>query len=293
MNKVKDAVPAPLKDSVAAKGKKNPKDETDHELEGLMSEIEGDLRADEFKKIWKSYGNQIIAFVVLLVLSVAAVQYYRQREAGLHIEAGRNYELALKISNDGKRGEAITQLDTLIKGGDEGYAALSRLTQAALQIQEKNIDGAIANYKALAADAKADPVLRDLAVLLRVLHSIDREDAKALEGELTPLTNPNNAFNMSALELSALLAVKQGDTARAVKILAEITSDTTVPPSMRERAEDLSKFYQSGVTPPPPTPAAVMPAAVAPAPVAPAPPAAPAAAPAPAAKPAADPAAKP
>jgi len=124
-------------------------------------------------------------------------------------------------------------------------------------------------------------VFRDIAVVLQVLHSLDREDPKTLEAVLTPITSPNNAFNMSALELSALLAAKQGDTARAVKILAEITSDTTVPASMRERAEDLSKFYQSGVTPPPPSPATLVPAGAAPVPAVPAP----AAAPAPAAKP--------
>ena len=53
----------------AAKGKKGAPDETDHELEGLMSEIESDLREEEFKKIWKRHGNSIIAAAVALELS--------------------------------------------------------------------------------------------------------------------------------------------------------------------------------------------------------------------------------
>ncbi len=277
MSDTKKAVPAPAK-----KGKAS---DVDPEFEGLMSEIETDLRADEFKKIWTKYGTVIITLAVLLVGGATGFELYRQNTTRLNEAAARNYELAVLDVEAGKIDEAITRFGDVAKGGVEGYSALARLSQASLQVHKNDLDGAIANYKALAADQKADPVFRDIAVVLQVLHSLDREDPKALEAVLTPVTNPNNAFNMSALELSALLAVKQGDTARAVKILAEITSDTTVPPSMRERAEDLSKFYQSGVTPPPPTPAAVMPAAVAPAPVAPAPPAAPAAAPAPAAKP--------
>lgn len=263
MNNAKGAVPAP----VAAKGKKKDKDEADHELDGLMSEIEGDLRSEEFKKIWQAYGTQIIAFFVIIVIAVAGIQFYRQRDARLHAEAGRNYELALEANNTGKRPDAIKQLDPLITGNDKGYRALARLAQAAMQVQEKNIPAAVANYKALAADAKADPVLRDLAVLLRVLHSIDREDAKALEGELTPLLGPDNAFNPSALELQALLAAKQGDSARAVKILAQVAADPDASGPQKERVGDLSKMYQSGVMPPPPA-APTLPAA-APAPAAP------------------------
>ena len=267
LNTAKDAA---LPAKIPAKGKKDKKDkkdETDHELEGLMSEIESDLQADEFKKIWKAYGNLIVAFVVLALIAVFGVQFYRQREAQQHEAAGRAYETALKISNEGKRAEAIKELGVLTAGNDEGYRSLARLAQAALQVQEKNVDGAVANYKALAADQKADPVLRDLAVLLRVLHSIDREDAKALEAELTPLLAPDNAFNPSALELQALLAAKQGDTPRAVKILATVSADPNASAAQRERVGDLSKMYQFGVMPPPPA-APIMSAPIAPAPAA-------------------------
>ena len=194
LNKIKDAVPAP------AKGKKAKKeDDTDYELEGLMSEIEGDLRTDEFRKIWQAYGNQIIAFAVILVMAVAGVQFYRQREARLHAEAGRAYELAVKAANDKKTDDAIAQLGALINGSDEGYRSLARLSQAALFVEQKKVDAAIANYQALAADTKADPVLRDLAKLLTVLHSVDKADPKALEAQLAPLLAPNSAFSPSAL----------------------------------------------------------------------------------------------
>ncbi|MBY0511935.1 MAG: tetratricopeptide repeat protein [Rhodospirillaceae bacterium] len=279
MNNVKDAVPAPA-DAAKGKNKKKP-DDTDHELEGLMSEIETDLREEEFKKIWKSYGALIITFVVAMIVGVAGFQFYRQVEAKRQDESASRYEAAVKADEDGKTDEALAQLNALAKDGAKGYATLARLTEAALQVRKNDIDAALANYKVIMDDTGVDPVFRDLATLLTVLHSIDRADAKTLEAQLTPLTNPNNAFNLSALELSALLAAKQGDTARAIKTLAQITADPGAPASMRERADDLTKLYESGVVPPPP-PAPAMPAPM-PAPtvtITPAAPAAPAAPPA-------------
>lgn len=263
MTKEKNAVPA----TVITKGGKGPvEDETDHELEGLMSEIETDLRSDEFKKIWKAHSNTITALIVLFVVGVTGFQLYRQYEARQHEEAARQYELAIEAGQDAANADkAIAQFGTLIKEGDRGYTALARLSQASLQLEKKDIDGAIANYKALAADEKADPILRDLGTLLFVLHSLDRADAKTLEATLTPLTSPTNPYNLSAMELSALLAAKQGDTARALKTLEQISVDPKTPTAMRDRVADLTKLYQAGTLPPPPaapaTPAAVAPAA--------------------------------
>lgn len=274
MNNVKDAVPAPA-DAAKGKNKKKP-DDTDHELEGLMSEIETDLREEELKKIWKNYGALIITFVVAMVIGVAGFQFYRQYETKRQDESAARYEAAVKADEEGKTEDAISQLAALAQDGAKGYATMARLTEAALRVRKNDIDAALANYKTIAADKGVDPVFRDLATLLTVLHSIDRADAKTLEAQLTPLTNPNNAFNLSALELTALLAAKQGDTPRAIKTLAQISADPEAPASMRERAEDLTKLYESGVMPPPP-PAPAIPAAPAAAPAAAAPVAPPAA----------------
>ena len=261
MNKVKDAVPAPT--GPAAKGKPETPDELDPEFQGLMSEIETDLRADEFKKIWKSYGNVIITFVILVVVGVTGAVLYRDSEVKNREAAARRYELAIAAQQDGKTDDAITAFTALTKDGGKGYGMLARFSLAALQIQKQDFAGATATYKSLADDQAVEPTFRDLATLLRVLNNIDRDDPKTLEAALTPLTGPNNAFNLSALELQALLAAKQGDTERAVKTLAQITTDPNTPASMRERAQDLTKLYQAGVIPPPPAPPA-MPSAAAP-----------------------------
>ncbi len=277
LRKSKDAaVPAPTKS--ADKDKAQP--EVDHELDGLMSEIESDLRDDEFRKIWRRYGHVIVGAVIALVAGVFGVQAWRQYETDARAALATRYTVAARALDAGQYDDALAGFGEVAAKPGEGYAALARLGQAAAQIQKKDLDGAIATYKALAGDTRADPIFRDLATVLRVLHSLDRDDPKTLEAVLTPLLAPNNAFNHSALELSALLAAKQGDNARAAKLAEQIVTNANAPQGLRQRAQDLGALFKIGVPSVPPESASAAPAALA-APAAPVAPAAPAAAPAP------------
>ncbi|MEQ9528125.1 MAG: hypothetical protein RIF42_06920, partial [Parvibaculaceae bacterium] len=68
-------------------------------------------------------------------------------------------------------------------------------------------------------------------------------DPAALESELAPLTGPGQPFRHSALELAAVLAAQQGETARAREYLAEILGDPNAPQGIRSRALELTDFY--------------------------------------------------
>jgi len=146
---------------------------------------------------------------------------------------------------DGKTDEALGILTDLARNTGEGYGAVAQLQRAGILLQKNDVDGAVAVYKTLAADSKADQTLRDLATLLQVLHSLDREPPQTLEVLLAPLLNPGNPFNASALELSALLAAKEGDTGRAAKLAEQILMEPSTPPNLRNRAKDLAAYYMS------------------------------------------------
>lgn len=266
LNTPKDAVPAPVDPKAKDKAAKT---DSDIELEGLMSEIETDLREEELKKIWNNYGTQIVVLVALMILGVGAFEAYKYFDLKQRTEVSNRYAAASALLEERKTDEALTAFTALSQDAVEGYRALAQLNQAGLLIEKKDIEGATKIYTALAADGTADPVHRDLAGLLRVLHNMDREDPKVLESVVVSLIGPGKPFNLSALEAQALLAAKQGDMARAVKTLELIASDPSASQTMRQRAEDLTKLYQAGVIPPPSappaTPAAAAPAAAAPA----------------------------
>jgi hypothetical protein len=68
---------------------------------------------------------------------------------------------------------------------------------------------------------------------------LDKEDPAALTGRLAPLTTGNNAWRHSALELTALLAQRGGDTAKAREIYTTLADDPTTPQQLRGRAAEM------------------------------------------------------
>ncbi len=242
MTASKDAskVPAPTK----AKSKKTEKSEEEALLDGLMSEIEEDLRDEEIAKIWKQYGNLIIAVIVVGIVSVIGWQLWKQNQDAKQAELTRQYEVASNLVRDGKFDEAMTAYAAVADKHSGGLAALSQLQKAALAIEKGDSAGALATYKALENDASADALFRDLAAVFYTLHAIDTENALQLEANLKPLLDPANPLRHSALELTALLAGKQGDVARGLKIAEELSADPKAPQGVRQRAEELAAMYR-------------------------------------------------
>lgn len=218
----------------------------DPEFEGLMSEIEDELRSEELKKLWARYGNAIIAGAVVIVLAVAGWQYWRQQDAAQRAALAVSFQDASRLAGEGKIDEAVTALAAIAGHRGEGYAVLAQLQKAALMAdQGKDPAGVLAAYRALIDDPGIDRLFRDLATVLYVMHALDSAPAAELEQMLTPTLNPANPFHYTGLELTALLADKQGDRARARQIAEQLLADSAAPLGIRQRAEELAAVFKA------------------------------------------------
>jgi hypothetical protein len=221
------------------------KPEVDHELNGLMSEIEADIREEELQKIWKKYSGVFVAFAVALVLGVLGVQLFRQYETKTRTEIALSYDNAAKQLDSGDPDKALAAFtDIAGRRFAGGYNVLARMGEAAAFLKKNDEAGAAKIYTALSTDSGVDPAFRDLATILRALHSMDTANPKDLEAALAPVTSPDNAFSFSALELSAVLSAKQGNSKHASELLERILGDPTAPAGVRQRATDLAALYK-------------------------------------------------
>ncbi len=104
----------------------------------------------------------------------------------------------------------------------------------------------MATYDSLAGDSSAGETYRDLAVLLSVQHQLDSGDPDGLMARLAPLTAEDNPWRYSALELTALLANRAGDRARAREIFTRLGDDAGAPQGLRARAREMLIYLGGG-----------------------------------------------
>lgn len=204
----------------------------------IFKEVDEDLRRDRAAKVWKKYGPYVIGAAVAVVLATAAYQAWRWWDVKQRSERSASYAAAVELLDQGKTKDAIDAFDTLA-GIDGSYGTLAAFSQARLLAKDGNTAAAIEIWDRLAASASLGPAFRGAATLLSVMHQSDDGDPAALEARLGPLTADDNGFRAVALELTAVLAVRQGDRARARKIYAELADDRTAPVGLRARASQM------------------------------------------------------
>jgi hypothetical protein len=211
-------------------------------MDNFIQELEEDFRRDRNLALWRKYGGYAVTLALVIIIAAAATVAWRHYRAGERAKDSAIYSSAVSLAaqgTDAARDAALKSLRGIGQSGADSYATLARLQEAGLLAENGKPEEAVAIYDATAADSDVDPVFRDLAVLLHALVMLDKEDPAALTGRLAPLTTGNNAWRHSALELTALLAQRSGDAAKAREIYTTLADDPTTPQQLRGRAAEM------------------------------------------------------
>lgn len=217
---------------------------TTHSLErfpvtDIFREVEEELRAERFAKLWAKYGKYVIAAAVLIVLGTAGAVAWRDHQRKERAAESERYAAGMMLIAENQIPQAADAFAALAKDAGGDYGALARLEEAGLRSQAGDAVGAQNAYDALAKDSGAKKSLRDLAVLLAVLHDADKVDPVEGRARLKPLLADDNPWRFSARELTAVLALRTGDTAGAKEAYKAIADDQNAPPALRARATEM------------------------------------------------------
>jgi hypothetical protein len=205
--------------------------------DGLLREVEEELRRERLEKIWKEYGTYVIAVAALIVLAVAGYKLWESQRLAAAQENGARYEDALLLLNDKKEGSAEKEFEKIAADGTGGYRALAQLQLAGSQARQGKKAEALATYEALANDGSADAMLRDFARLQAAGLRIGEADFTEIENRLTPLMGDDSPWRYSAREFLGLAAFKAGKTTEARTILTPLFVDQQTPQSITERVQ--------------------------------------------------------
>ena len=212
----------------------------------IFREVDEDVRRDELLGHWRKYGKYGVAVAAVFILSVAGFTFLKQYNERQRLAASEAFEAADALARADNPADAATGFLAVDEAYDGGYAQLARVRAARAQAQAGDREGAARAFDAIAADSSIDGFLRSLARLEAASLLVDDGDPAAVEQRLAPLLAEGEPLRPLARELQAVLALRQGDTAKAGQIYQELAADAEASPGLRVRASELAEALGAG-----------------------------------------------
>jgi hypothetical protein len=204
--------------------------------ESLFREVDEEVRQDQYKKIWKQYGNYITAAAVAVVVLVAGFKGWQYWQLTQSEKAARVFAEAVTKLEEGKTADADAAFAAI---DHKGYARLGNLRRAAALASQGKTDEAVALYDALANDKNGEQSIRDLAQVRAGYLLVDKLAPAELINRLGAFDNEESPWRGPAREIFALAAYRTGDYSMADRHLNAIIADQGVALELRQRAQTL------------------------------------------------------
>jgi len=205
----------------------------------LMREVDEEVKRDRLQAQLKRYGPLIAAAVIVVVAGVAGGAWWVEFKDERQMQYADDFSAAAVMAREGNLEDALEAFGVLADSGDAGYRVMAGLREAALLVEVGDTDAAVAVYDEIAVARGVAPHFRDMAIILGTMHALDDGDPAALKARLEPLSAEDSPWRFSARELTALLAMKTGDSDQAVVLFQTLADDLAAPSGIRARAAEL------------------------------------------------------
>ena len=208
--------------------------------EGILREIDEELRKDHFSKMWSRYGKILVGVACIIISSVAGYKAWQNYDVTNRSQLGERFTSTFELTKKGGNELALSALKDFQAEASPGYKMLASFRAAALMAKEDDTLGAAAAYEKIANDGSLDIIYRDLAILLGTIQRMNNsENMTTLTNSLALISTDENPWRYSARELIAIIAMNSGDKAKAKKLLIALINDETTPNGIRLRAKEL------------------------------------------------------
>ncbi|MBO6636396.1 MAG: hypothetical protein JJ937_17960, partial [Parvibaculum sp.] len=121
--------------------------------------------------------------------------------------------------------------------GYGAYPVLARLRAATVLAQKGELDAAVAEFDAVAADSSVPASIRDMARLRAGYIMVDNGTYDDVASRVEVLTADSSSLRHAAREALALAAWREGRAADALTLFEQIVDDDAAPRNTRQRSE--------------------------------------------------------
>lgn len=201
----------------------------------FISEVQEELRKDDYNRWLKKYGPLLAVLVVLVVAGTGYLQW-RDYQATLKANATSFDFIKTVDSIDTDKVGAIEDFKAMSATVPEGYAGLSLLRAAELELSSDNADKALVLFDQ-AASVFSRKRHSHLAQLKAGYIVASQGDYDGVISRMTPLIVEGEPFEFLARELIGFAYKQKGDLQTARSHFSAIELDLSAPESLVARAK--------------------------------------------------------
>lgn len=223
----------------------------------FISEVEEELRKDDYNKFLRKFGPLIIGLLIAIVIAVGVVEWREYSTDRTARAASFSYLEADKLLQDGQVDQSRMAFLALADVAPDGYAGLSLMRAAIISGEQGNDVEAVRLYDAASNRFKLDRHAQ-LAALKSVYIVANRGDWDDVEQRVGRLAENGAPYEFLARELLATAALNLGKTDQARAEFAYLDTIPGVPETVARRAQQalvlMTATAQAGQMPSLPAP---------------------------------------
>jgi hypothetical protein len=210
----------------------------------IFREVEEEVRRERLERIWKEYGDYIIAAAALLILAAAGYRLWTFYEARERARASNEYLAAEQLMQSGQASAAAKIFAQLSQNAPGGYAKLAKLQTANTLAAAGNTSAALTLYRSLVQDS--DEMLSAIARLRAAWLMVEDSPKSDVEAMVQPLTAQGSPWGAPAREILAYADYRRGATQQALAEFQDLARDAKAPPGVRGRSKAMTTFLAAG-----------------------------------------------
>jgi hypothetical protein len=210
----------------------------------IFREVEEEVRRERLEKLWKQYGDYVIAAASIIVIAAAGYQLWRYHEAQARAKASSDYMAAQQLLDSGQTQAAAKAFAQIGQDAPGGYARIAELQQADALLASGDRTNALTVYQRIAAGD--DEMLSAIARVRIGWATVETAPKGELESELAPLTAANSPWRSMAREILAYSDYRNGLTKAALGEFKSLAGDANGSPGVRQRAKAMVTMITAG-----------------------------------------------
>lgn len=213
--------------------------------ENFFREVSADVKSDNMKKLWDTYGLQIIIAVAVILTLAVSFETFKAWKNKRNESWSDTYAYALNLQNQGRYDESLKVLEQIKDTNGGIYADIAQIQTSNILFEQGKNEEAIAILEKIISNKDINQKMRDVTAIKLASYKLDSAPKAEIEALLMPMITENGSWTNIAREMLAILAIRDGDLETAKTLYSEILNTPNLSDGLKLRVQDMLSVLDS------------------------------------------------